>query len=149
MWIKFTTGLGPAQLRCASCGTVFDSGLREWGAIPVLERFRYVVLSCIYGVLVGLFPALLSVSLFGLVTHNTDRTFPPNSLMFTVIGLWAFLVLVLQAVRVFLSGLRSEASNPEPMLVSRWNWQINLHSYAQGFDLVCLLLYLLVAFLPK
>ena len=128
--LNVESGLGPRNVRCASCNTLFDSGLQEWQQMTKIQKLRYGFVSMIYALLFGVSLTFPTIAIIQLLTHNKDRMFPSDDLIAISIIVWAIIILALQIFRILLSNIRSEQAIPEPMNVSFWNWQTNLQFFA-------------------
>ena len=125
-----TSGLGPQSLKCSSCGVVFSSGLLEWQQMTARGKFRYIYLSIMYSVFLGIGFFMAAGAIFGVIEKNTNLA----NLSISDFDLILFIfcsspIIVIQILRVMISNSRLEFSQLEPMTVSFWNWQTNLQFY--------------------
>jgi len=147
--VKMRTRLGPPSLRCASCGTVFVSGLQEWARMSPSQRTRFAILSLLDSLFVGFSLTLPTFAVIGYATNTSDPQFPSFGLVSTSVAAYALLVLALQVVRVILSNRRAESVVQEPVLVSFFSWQTNLQFYAVVVCSVGILLFFYITFVLR
>jgi hypothetical protein len=146
VFIKIRSGLGPSQVRCAACGGVFSTGLREWPEMNALQKVRYVILSFLYGLFTAILFTPFATLLLRMTGSNATEKFDSPYLINCYI-IFTALVLLLQLVRIILSNRRVEEVQPERMIVSFWTWHTNLQFYFIIVGLGSMALYFLIGYL--
>ncbi len=130
---KATTGLGPQNIKCSSCNTVFISGLLEWKQMIAIDKFRYIGLSVLYSLFLGFSLFMIMGAIISVFQNYTNLLAPSISNF----NLKLFLVcitpiIILQFLRVLMSNTRFESVQQAPMIISFWNWQTNLQFYGMA-----------------
>jgi hypothetical protein len=145
--IKARSGLGPSRIRCASCGTEFDSGLLEWTQMPVSRKIRYMLLTVIYSLFLGWAFTMPTMEIVGLTYYPADRNFPSAKFLLISVSVYAVLVICVQVLRVALSYSRADDElGQQPMEVSFWTWQTNPQGCGMSLTVLAIALYFFVAF---
>lgn len=146
MFIELGTGLGPPLVRCASCGAVFDSELTEWLRLSDSQKSRYVFLSILYAIVLGMVLALLPVVVIGLIFYPAKPSVLPASVALPVIFVCSFPVLGFQLLRVHLSNKRIRNHIKKPMDVSYWNWETNPQGCWLSLSTMIIAVFCLIAY---
>jgi hypothetical protein len=118
------SGLGPTAFRCAKCGNVMDSGRDEWPRLGTGRRVRYVVVSIVYAVILGLFySAAGGVSAYRTIVQLTTGERPAYPRTWLIIGWIAvgIAVLLVQGYGIWASIGRVEAGDEKPAKASMWS----------------------------
>ncbi len=148
-FFKAGSGLGPPNVRCASCGTVFASGLQEWQQMTMSQKFRYGFMSLLYSLFIGLCLTFPAITIVGKITQYGDPSFPSGDLIAFSLVVFSLPTVFIQILRVLLSMSRSESITPEPMDVSFWNWQINLQFFGLAICFFSMLAFVLIPLVVK
>jgi hypothetical protein len=149
-FIKTTSGLGPNRIRCSACNTDFNSGLREWTQMSVLQQLWFLVLSAVYALLLTPLFTMATLEVVRVVLNPADPNFPPTRVFQICFAIFAILILCFQALRVALSFTRvDEGVAEQPMSVSFWTWQTNPQGLGMLLAGGALILYIALALVFK
>jgi hypothetical protein len=115
-----TSGLGPPTFQCASCGHLIASGKDEWPRLGFGRRARYVVVSLLYGALLGFLYAIAVLGAYrtaGRIVTGAEPTLT-GVLLVAVWAAFGVAVLGVQAYRVVASIRRVAAGREGPARAS-------------------------------
>jgi len=109
------------------------------------KKLGYLLLSFVYGVMLGFFFSLAVFAVTGFLAHITDPHYPSTKNTIIVTLVFAFFVFCGQLLRIVLSNRRFESSFQQPMKVSFWTFQINLQFYGWVFLIIALLIIIIIS----
>jgi hypothetical protein len=137
MWfIRVTSGLGPNFVVCSSCNTRMGTTTKEWTKMPVKDKIWYVILSVVYGLLLGFITALaVSVT----VQKLSASTVSSDLVGELVVASVTLIVFGIQMLRIMRSIERAEDPQGSSETISFWNWETNLQFYGMMWIILVML----------
>jgi hypothetical protein len=137
MWfIRVTSGLGPNFVICSYCNTRMMTTNKEWPQMSAMEKTWYVILSIVYGLVLGF---MTSIVVALAVEKLFRRTFTLEEAWLWVIPPIVLVVFGIQMLRILLSIERMEDKQENGKTISFWNWETNLQFYGMMWILLVVL----------
>jgi branched-subunit amino acid ABC-type transport system permease component len=99
---------------------------KEWKQMSLAEKLWYVVLSTLYGIMLGFMSSIVIGIAIEKILARTLSTEMAGLLVVVPITLIIFLI---QMIRIQMSLERSENNNRSEKNVSFWDWETNLQFY--------------------
>jgi cytochrome c biogenesis protein CcdA len=125
-FIRVTSGLGPNFIICSSCNTKMQTNYKEWHQMSLAEKLWYLVLSIIYGFILGF---ISSITIGMAFEKMLAQTLSADLAELIIIASITLIVLVIQILRIFISIERIEDNKGSEKSVNFWDWETNLQIY--------------------
>ena len=135
-FIRVTSRLGPNYIICSSCNTRMKTNNKEWAQMSFAEKLWYLVLSIVYGLIIG-FMTSLGV---GVAAEKIfARTLSTEMAGLLIVAPITLIVFLIQMIRIQTSMQRTESNSSSEKTVSFWDWETNLQFYGMSWIILAVL----------
>jgi hypothetical protein len=137
MWfIRVTSGLGPNFVVCSSCNTRMGTTTKEWPQMPVKDKIWYLILSVVYGLVLGF---MTSIAVAMVAEKLFARTVSLEQAWLWVLPPVVLVVFGIQMLRIMRSLERAEDQQGSVETISFWSWETNLQFYGMMWIILVVL----------
>ncbi len=121
LFLPFSSNLGPPLVECDQCGTIIDSGLKEWPMMSALAKARYYFVTLLYGAIFGMIIGIFLNEDFLRGGHSGL----PDSFWITWIAV-VLLTFLFQFLRTIVSSRRYEHIQQEVYRTGFFSFRTNM-----------------------
>ena len=113
-FIRVTSGLGPNYIICSSCNTRMRTATKEWQQMSFTEKSWYLILSIVYGVILGFMSSLpIGIALDAIFAYSI----PTNLTTSLIVAPIVLVIFAIQVARILQSLDRTESKHETEKIV--------------------------------